>query len=111
MTYDTFVEAILNALATLLSGNMGLNILFIFAQELLEKLEDTHLNVHINSAFVAIDDLTKKSRVDWTFEELVAQRSLFTSSSSSDTTYSLGFAKKQVIDFVPDWCFLPKNRR
>ena len=64
MTYDTFVEAILNALATLLSGNMGLNILFIFAQELLEKPEDTHLNVHINSAFVAIDDLTKKSRVD-----------------------------------------------
>ena len=54
--------------------------------------------------------MTKTSWVDWTFEELVAQLSLFTSSSSSDTTFSLGFTKKQVIDFVADWYFLPKNR-
>ena len=90
---------------------MDLNMLFIFAQELLEKPEDTHLRVHIISAFVAMDDLTKTSIVDWTFEELVAQLSLFASSSSSDTTFSLGFAKKQVIVFVADWCFLPENRR
>ena len=73
---------------------MDLNILFIFAQELLEKPEDKHLRAHIISASAAIDDLTKTSRVDWNFEELVAQLSLFTSSSSSDTTFSLGFAKK-----------------
>ena len=64
MTYYSFVEAILNALATLLSGKMDLNILFIFAQELLEKLEDTHLRAHIISTFVAIDDSTTTSRVD-----------------------------------------------
>ena len=56
-----------------------------------------------------IDGFTKTSRVDWTFEELVVQLSLFTSSSWSDRTFTLGFAKKQVIDFVADWCFLPKN--
>ena len=33
-----------------------------------------------------------------------------TSSSSSDATFSLGFAEKQVIDFIADWCFLPKTR-
>ena len=43
---------------------MDLNILFIFAQELLEKLEDTHLRAHIISTFVAIDDSTTTSRVD-----------------------------------------------
>ena len=43
---------------------MDLNMLFIFAQELLEKPEDTHLRVHIISAFVAMDDLTKTSIVD-----------------------------------------------
>ena len=50
-------------LATLLSGNMALNILFMFAHELLEKPADTLLRAHIISAFVAIDDLTKTSRV------------------------------------------------
>ena len=64
MTYYSFVGAILNALATLLPGKMDLNILFIFAQELLEKLEDTHLRAHIISTFVAIDDSTTTSRVD-----------------------------------------------
>ena len=43
---------------------MDLNILFIFALELLEKLEDTHLRAHIISMFVAIDDSTTTSRVD-----------------------------------------------
>ena len=95
MTYYSFVGAILNALATLLSGKMDLNILFIFAQELLEKLEDTHLRAHIISTFVAIDDSTTTSRVDWTCQELVEQLSLFTSSPSNDTTFSLGFARKQ----------------
>ena len=70
--------AILNALATLLSGNMDLNILFIFAQEL-EKPEDMRLRAHIMSGFEAIDHLTKTSRVDWTFEGLVAQLFLITS--------------------------------
>ena len=79
--------------------------------KLLQKPGDRYLRTHIISAFVAIDDLNKTSRVDWNFEELVAQLSLFTSSSSGDTTFSLGFAKKQVIDFAADWCFLPKNRR
>ena len=79
--------------------------------KLLEKLEDTHLRAHIISTFVAIDDSTTTSRVDWTCQELVEQLSLFTSSPSSATTFSLGFAKKQVIDFVRDWCFLPKSRR
>ena len=69
------------------------------------------MRVHIISAFVAIGNLTKTSWVHWTFEELVAQLSLFTSSSSSDTTFSLGFKKKQGIDFVADWCLLPKNRK
>ena len=81
---------------------MDLNILFIFAQEVLEKPEDTHLRAHIISAFVAIDDLTNSARIDCTFEELVAQLSLFTSSSSSNTTFSLGFTKKKVIDSVAD---------
>ena len=81
---------------------MDLNILFISAQELLEKLENTHLRVHIISTFVAIDDSTTTSKVDQACQELVEQLSLFTSSPSSDTTFSLGFAKKQVIDFVPD---------
>ena len=57
---------------------MDLNILFIFAQEL-EKSEDMRLRDHIISGFEAIDDLTKTSRVDWTFEGLVAQRFLIRS--------------------------------
>ena len=105
--YDTFEELILNPVAMWLSGNMVLNILFIFTHKLLEKQLETHLRAHIISGFVAIDDLTKTSRVGWTLEELVAQFSLF--SSSSDTTFSLGFVKKQVMAFVADWCFLPKN--
>ena len=88
---------------------MDLNILFIFGQELLEKPEDKHLRAHIISTFVAVDDLTKTSRVTWTFEEPVVQLSLFT--SSSDPNFSLGLAEKQVIDLVADWCFLHKNRR
>ena len=57
---------------------MDLNILFIFAQEL-EKPEDMRLRDHIISGFEVIDDLTKTSRVDWTFEGLVAQRFLIRS--------------------------------
>ena len=89
---------------------MGLNILLTFEQELLEKPEDMHLRAHITSAFVAINNLTKTSRVDWTFAELVAQHSLFTSSSSSKYNFFFGFCK-ETIDFVSDWCFLPKHGR
>ena len=57
--YDTFEELILNPVAMWLSGNMVLNILFIFTHTLLEKPLEMHL--------------------------------------------------RQVMAFVADWCFLPKN--